>query len=65
MLTKRPAWLVFLAIPLLSGIVLVLADGLLTVLTRSQPLQIAVGGWVFPFFIIIGARLGRRVGGHS
>jgi hypothetical protein len=65
MITRRPAWLFILTVPLASGIMLVLADGLLAALTRSQPLQIAVGGWVFPFFIAIGARLGRRVGGDS
>ena len=61
--TSRPAWIFILSVSLAGGITLVLADSLLNVLTRSLPLQIAAGGLVFPLFIAIGARLGRRAGG--
>ena len=61
--TSRPAWIFILSVSLAGGITLILADSLLNVLTRSLPLQIAAGGLVFPLFIAIGARLGRRAGG--
>ncbi len=61
--TSRPAWIFILSVSLAGGITLVLADSLLNLLTRSLPLQIAAGGLVFPLFIAIGARLGRRAGG--
>ena len=65
MTTKRPGWLFILAVPLASGVMLILADSIFNALARSQPAQIAAGGWVFPFFIALGARVGRRTGGGS
>jgi energy-coupling factor transporter ATP-binding protein EcfA2 len=61
--TSRPAWISIPSIAIAGGITLALADSLLNVLTRSLPLQIAAGGLVFPLFIAIGARMGRRAGG--
>ncbi len=61
--TSRPAWIAILSIAVAGGITLALTDSLLNVLTRSLPFQIAAGGLVFPLFIAIGARLGRRAGG--
>ncbi len=63
MSTSRPAWIVILSVPIAGGIALSLANILLNVLTRPQPLQIAAGGLIFPLFIAIGVRLGRRAGG--
>jgi hypothetical protein len=61
--TARPAWMVIAAVALAGGLTLTVTDRLLNLLVRSSPLQIAAGGLVFPLFIAIGARLGRRTGG--
>jgi hypothetical protein len=61
--TARPAWMVILITSLAGGLTLALTDSLFHLLVRSSPLPIAAGGLVFPLFIAIGARLGRRTGG--
>lgn len=62
MSSPRPAWFVILSVSIAGGIVLALLDSLLNVLSLTGPLSDAAGGLVFPLFIAIGARLGRRAG---